>query len=481
MKEIIGRLKKSKPKIAVFGDIILDHYLFGTTERISPEAPVPVFEVKNETYVLGGAGNVANNLANFGADVSLFSVVGNDENSEIVINMLKQLSIISSGVVKDRSRKTTIKSRIVSKSQQIIRFDKEDKHLISEQVESLILEEFKRKIHHFDIVLISDYAKGLISPTLSQNIINISNMYKLKVLIDPKGTDYSKYKNAYLIKPNRQEAIISLNEDLEIDEIGKKLIKSYNFENVIITLSENGMKLFKNSDEIQKFPTKAKDIFDVTGAGDTVLSALGFGIASGISLEASVNFANSSTAVVIGKIGTSTVSFDEILEYDKKENLEFGGSKLKSWEELQEIVKNSNRKVVFTNGCFDILHIGHIKYLEKAKSFGDILVVGLNSDSSVKKLKGDNRPINEENDRAYLLAGLQSVDYITIFTEETPYELIKTLSPDILVKGGDYEGKVVVGSDIVDEVKLVDFVDGKSTTNIIKKAKGENFETPTLC
>jgi len=480
MKIIIEKLKGSKPKIAVFGDIMLDHYLIGDTDRISPEAPIQVVNVENEKYILGGAGNVANNLVHFGADVSLFSVVGNDENEIKMSKILKTLCINSSGVVKDRDRKTTVKSRVISRGQQMIRFDRETTKDISKNILSILIESFSRKINHFDIVLISDYGKGLVSKELSQEIIKISNQHNIKVLIDPKGFDYSKYQDSYLIKPNRKEAIESLNIGTNINEIGQKLIQKFNIQNVIITLSEDGMKLFQDSD-IQEFPTKAKDIFDVTGAGDTVLASLGFAIASKLPLKEAINFSNSASAVVIGKVGTSTVNFDEILEYEQKENIQVGQSKIKSLEELEEILKNSNQKIVFTNGCFDILHIGHIKYLEKAKSFGDTLIVGLNSDKSVKKLKGENRPINCEDDRAYLLAGLKSTDFIVIFEEETPLELIKNIRPNILVKGGDYKNKEIVGSEIVDEVQLVDFIDGKSTTNIINKAKKDNYETSRIC
>ena len=470
MKDIVDMLKDSRCKIALFGDIMLDHYLIGETEKISPEAPIQVVEIESEKYVLGGAGNVANNLVTFGVDVSIFSAIGNDDNEKKLLQILKNLSINSLGIIKDISRKTTLKSRIISRGQQIIRFDRESKHQISEDIENSIIESFKRRIHHFDIVLISDYGKGVISAQLSRTIIEISNKNNIKVIIDPKGDDYSKYRGAYLIKPNRKEAIESLNIGSDIDKIGSELIKKYDFNNVIITLSEDGMKLFQKDKEIETFPTKAKDIFDVTGAGDTVLASLGVGIASNISLENAIHFSNSATAIVIGKIGTSTVTYDEIIKYETQENITFGITKQKSWKELLHLLDSKrDQKIVFTNGCFDILHIGHVKYLEEAKSFGDILIVGLNSDKSVKALKGENRPINCENDRSYLLAGLESVDFVTIFDEETPYKLIQYLQPNILVKGGDYRGQTVVGSNLVDEVKLVDFIDGKSTSKIIER------------
>jgi len=470
MREIIDRLEKSKKEIALFGDVMLDYYLIGETDRISPEAPIQVIDIESEKYLLGGAGNVANNLISFGSDVTFFSVIGDDEDGKRVLNILDDLSVNISGVIKDKDRKTTIKSRILSRGQQIIRFDKESRSNISQNIENMIIDKFERNIKKFDVVLISDYGKGVISDSLSKKVIQISNQYGVKVLIDPKGDDYSKYSDAYLIKPNRKEAIESLNIGSDIDLIGKKLIENYRFENLIITLSEDGMKLFKKDREIEIFPTKAKDIFDVTGAGDTVLASLGIGIASKLSLKDSIHFSNSATAIVIGKVGTSTVTFKEVINYEKHKNIDFGDSKLKDWKELKNLINfKRDQKIIFTNGCFDILHIGHVKYLEKAKSFGDVLIVGLNSDSSVRKLKGESRPINCEDDRAYLLAGLKSVDFVTVFSEDTPYELIKYLKPDVVVKGGDYRGKHVVGSNIVDEVKLVDFVDGKSTSKIVEK------------
>ena len=470
MREIVDILKESKNRIAVFGDIMLDHYLIGETDRISPEAPIQVVEVETEKYILGGAGNVVNNLVAFGSKISLFSVVGDDENEKKLTKMLKNIFVNISGVIKDSSRKTAVKSRIISRGQQIIRFDRESEHTISKEIEDQIINIFKRDILKFDVILISDYGKGLVSDRLSRTIIEIANKNDIKVLIDPKGDDYLKYQNAYLIKPNRKEAIESLNIGSNIDEIGLELIRKYGFQNVIVTLSEDGMKLFQKDKNVESFPTKAKDIFDVTGAGDTVLASLGVGIASSISLKESIHFSNSATAIVIGKIGTSTVTYDEVLEYEHQENIKSGDSKIRSWEEILKFLeKNRYKKIVFTNGCFDILHIGHIKYLEEAKSFGDILIVGLNSDRSVRELKGKTRPINYENDRAYLLAGLESVDFVTVFDEDTPYKLIKYLKPNTLVKGGDYKGKDVVGSDIVDKVKLVNFVAGKSTSKIIKK------------
>ena len=314
------------------------------------------------------------------------------------------------------------------------------------------------------MILISDYNKGVISEYLSQQIIQIANKNGLKVIIDPKGFNYQKYQDAFLVKPNLKELFEAVGEKQNktlIDEVGKKLLTKYNFQNLIVTLSEDGIKLFTQKN-ILNFPTKAKKIFDVTGAGDTVLATLGVAIASNITLENSIELANIAAAVVIGKVGTATPTFTEIIQ--------FGNQKILSWNDLKAILDlNRDKKIVFTNGCFDILHVGHLKYLEKAKELGDILVVAINSDSSVRKIKGEKRPINLEDDRAYLLSGLACVDYVTIFSEETPYKIIDFLKPNILVKGADYKNKEVVGSNLVDEVKLIEFVTGKSTTNIIDK------------
>jgi D-beta-D-heptose 7-phosphate kinase/D-beta-D-heptose 1-phosphate adenosyltransferase len=474
LREIIEKLKSSKPKIAVFGDLMIDHYIFGDSERISPEAPIQVVDVKKDDKRIGGAGNVVHNLQVFGGETLLFSVVGNDENGNWLQNRFIDLGLNISGILKENGRITSIKSRVLSRGQQIVRFDNESRFDISKDIENSVISQFMNQIENIDLVLFSDYGKGFLSNSLSQKIIEISNRFGKRVLVDPKGRDYSKYRNSYLIKPNRKEAIDAFGGEIgEIEIIGKRLLDDYNFQNAIITLSEDGMSLFEKSGKVEKFPTKAKDIFDVTGAGDTVLASLGFSLASNLSLQDAIHFANSATAVAISKIGTSTVTFDEVLKLEEGENRISEDQKVKSWKELKEIVENlrkNHKRVVFTNGCFDILHFGHVKYLQKAKEFGDVLILGLNSDKSVKRLKGEARPINGENDRAGVLAGLQSIDYITIFEEDTPLDLIDFLRPDVLVKGGDYRGKEVVGSNLVKEIKLVDFLDGRSTTRIIERA-----------
>ncbi|WP_200763494.1 D-glycero-beta-D-manno-heptose-7-phosphate kinase [Nitrosophilus alvini] len=469
-------LKKSKPKILVVGDLMIDHYLWGRCERISPEAPVQVVDIKNESLVLGGAGNVLNNLLAFGADVNVASVVGDDENGEWLEKRLSDRGVKKLVLIKEDGRKTSKKTRVIASHQQIVRFDKESKEDINENSQKELVGSVKRNIDDFDLILLSDYGKGILTENVTKEIIDAARDAGVKVFVDPKGTDYSKYTGATLITPNKKEASLATGIDIKDEEslrkAGFKLKNELKLDNVIITLSEEGMAIFE--DEMTKIPTAAREVYDVTGAGDTVLAALGFAVSVGKGLKEAARFANLAAGVVVGKVGCATATIEEIEEYESSLHKSSSDSHIKSFDEIEKIaglLKEKGKKVVFTNGCFDILHIGHVKYLEKAKALGDVLIVGLNSDNSVKRLKGENRPVNEQYDRAYLLAALEAVDYVVIFDEDTPYELIKRVKPDVLVKGGDYKDKEVVGSDIAKEVKLIDFVEGKSTTGIIEKVR----------
>lgn len=465
----------SSPKILVIGDLMIDHYLWGSCGRISPEAPVQVVDIKKETTVLGGAGNVVNNLKALGAQVEVFSVVGYDMVSHELKSLLEEIGVLSY-LVNEHSRKTSKKSRIIASHQQVVRFDKETKEDIDVTSREKILNEFKSRCEEFDVVLLSDYGKGVLEESLTKDIISYANSKNIKVLVDPKGKDYSKYSGAYLMTPNKKEASIAT--DIEITDedslVGalKKLQSIANLEVPMITLSEDGIAIYR--DKLIKKPTVAREVFDVTGAGDTVLASLGYSLALGRDLISSIEFANLAAGVVVGKLGSATATLAEIEEYKSSLHKSSIEGHIKTVDEIENILKrlrSQNKRVVFTNGCFDILHRGHVSYLDVAKSFGDILILGLNSDASVKRLKGDNRPVNTEEDRAFVLAALESVDYVIIFDEDTPYELIKRVKPDILVKGADYEGKSVVGSDIAGEVKLVEFIHGRSTTKTIEKIK----------
>jgi len=462
------------PKILVIGDLMVDHYLWGSCKRISPEAPVQVINVNSESTLLGGAGNVINNLNALGAQVDVISVIGECASSEELKKLLSNINIDTHYLISQKDRITSRKSRIISDQQQVVRYDRECTDEINNHSITTILKTFKKIICDYDAVLLSDYGKGVLTFSLTQSLITIANKNGKKVLVDPKGLDYSKYQGAFLLTPNKKEASEATNISIEDQKSLTKVIKTLKnrcgLEISLITLSEHGIAVFDN--ELRVHPTVAREVFDVTGAGDTVLASLGFALSCNKTIDEAVKFANLASGVVVGKIGSATASLNEIIDYESSLNRSLSDAHIKTWNEISVIVSEmKNKKIVFTNGCFDILHIGHVKYLEEAKSSGDILILGLNSDNSLKRLKGKDRPINSQNERAYILASLEVVDYVVIFEEDTPLELIKLIKPDILIKGGDYEGKEVVGEDIVKELKLIKFIDGKSTTNTIKRIK----------
>ncbi|MGJ0300967.1 D-glycero-beta-D-manno-heptose-7-phosphate kinase [Aliarcobacter cryaerophilus] len=462
-----------KPNILVVGDLMIDHYLWGSCERISPEAPVQVVDIKKETTVLGGAGNVINNLVALGATVNVIGAIGNDEVGNELTQMLVDLGVETNLII-ENDRKTSKKSRIIAAHQQVVRYDRESKNSIAISTEEKIIDEFKKILKSVDVVLLSDYGKGVLTDSLTKELICLSNLDNKKVLVDPKGEDYSKYSGAFLLTPNKKEASLATKIKIDSKESLElaitKLKNEINLGVSIITLSEDGIAIF--DDKLTIKPTVAREVFDVTGAGDTVLAALGLMVAQNKDIYESVEFANLAAGVVVAKLGSATASLAEIEEYKAtlhKSDFEHHIKTFAQIEQIADRLRSKNKKIVFTNGCFDILHRGHVTYLKTAKSFGDVLVLGLNSDASVQRLKGQNRPINNEIDRAIVLSALESVDFVVIFDEDTPYDLIQLVKPDILVKDGDYEGKEVVGSSIAKEVRLVTFVEGKSTTSIIKR------------
>ena len=459
--------KNENPKILVIGDLMIDHYLWGKCERISPEAPVQIVNIDKESSVLGGAGNVINNLRALGSRVDVLSVVGDDYVANELKALLENIKVQSNMLIIEQNRKTSKKSRLIASQQQVLRYDNESIEDISSASEKEIINKLSANISNYDVVILSDYGKGVLTTKLTQEIISISNKNKVKVFVDPKGKDYSKYKGAYTLTPNKKEAIeasnILINDNESLEKAIKKLKEECELEVSLITLSESGIAIF--DDNLRIKPTVAREVYDVTGAGDTVIASIAFAIANHMKIDDAIQFANLAAGVVVGKIGSATASLDEIYEYESSLNKSNSSSHIKSFEEIEILAKklhDKGKKIIFTNGCFDILHAGHVKYLEEAKSYGDVLILGLNADSSVRKLKGPTRPINNQDDRAYILASLESVDYVVIFEEETPYELIKLIQPHILVKGGDYEGKDVVGQDIAQELRLVQFVNGKS-------------------
>ncbi len=463
-------LKNNGARILVIGDLILDDYLWGQTNRISPEAPVAVVDVQNETLRLGGAGNVINNILSLEARAGVISALGDDENGALIKEMLAKKGIDTGAVITSASRHTSRKTRIMAGNQQMLRVDKESKEYLARDDELAVIAAIKESVQHYDCVLISDYAKGVVTPSVAQAAISTARAQNKPVLIDPKGKDYSKYKGATLLTPNKKEASqatgIAITDDASLERALVKLRADLDLDYSLITLSEDGIALYK--DKLIKAPAKAMEVFDVTGAGDTVLATLGVLAALGQDLKEAIKIANTAAAVVVAKVGSATVTPEEISLFATQSTR----SGIIKKEELDLIVaklRRDGKKIVFTNGCFDILHRGHVKYLKESRSLGDVLIVGLNSDDSVRRLKGAARPINCQEDRAYVLAGLKSVDFVVIFDEDTPRDLIKLIVPDVLTKGADYKGKEVAGREFARELRLIDFEVGYSTTKIVER------------
>jgi D-beta-D-heptose 7-phosphate kinase / D-beta-D-heptose 1-phosphate adenosyltransferase len=467
-------LQNKHPRVLVIGDLMIDHYLWGNCKRISPEAPVQVIDIESESSVLGGAGNVVSNLKSLGARVDAIGIISDSEASHELQKLLTDINVDTNFLITQKNRTISKKSRIVASQQQVVRYDQESTEDITLESQDLLLNTFKKIIDNYEVILLSDYGKGVLTQEITKSIITIANKHQKKVLVDPKGVDFSKYKGAYLLTPNQKEASeatqINIKDNTSLIKAITKLKNDYDLDVSLITLSEDGIAIFDNKFRIH--PTNTREVFDVTGAGDTVLASLGFALACNLKIDPAIKFSNLAASVVVSKIGSATATLDEIIELESSLNKSSSIEHIKSLEEVKALskdLKSRNKKIVFTNGCFDLLHAGHVQYLETAKSFGDILILGLNSDRSVKAIKGSGRPINNETDRAYIVAALEVVDYVVIFDEDTPYNLIKMINPNTLVKGNDYEGEKVVGQDIVDELILVEFVEGKSSSQMINK------------
>ena len=466
-------------RVLVIGDLMLDEYLWGKAERISPEAPVQVVEVVREDLRLGGAGNVVHNLAALGAKVSICSVIGDDENGVLLRRAFQAKGVDLAGLFDDPDRRTSKKTRVIAAHQQIVRIDRETSSPIGALCEEAMLAYLEASCRSFDVIVVSDYLKGVLTPDILSAVCQAGRRLAIPVVVDPKGDDYGKYRGATLLTPNRKEAEIASGvaiTDLEtLEKAAAGLLSRLDLDALLITRSEAGMSLFRQQGEAVHIPTVAREVFDVTGAGDTVISVLSLGLACGLALPEAAWVANVAAGIAVGKLGTSTVSPQEIVA-EVSHGLKDSDSKIKNLDVLARIIaseRSRGKRVVFTNGCFDLLHVGHVKYLQKARTLGDLLVVGLNSDASVRRLKGERRPLIEESERAHILAALDCIDFVVLFDDDTPLKLIEALVPDVLVKGGDYRVEEVVGRELVEasggRVELVQFVDGKSTSRIIEK------------
>jgi len=479
MKKIINQIKNNGTKnVIVIGDIMLDEYIFGSVDRISPEAPVPVLKQGKTEWSLGGAANVAANCRHIGFKVHLLGLIGaHDKTGEKVSSLLNELKISLSGLVRSSERVTTTKQRIMAQSHQMLRVDSENNEPLSTCEFRELTQRFDECIKPNTIILISDYSKGVISSNLINYILQKTQGQNCTILVDPKGPDFKKYKGVHFLKPNFKEyqqiaASLGLPKQNSIEENGMEICKQLNLQGgLLVTLGEKGIKAILPTGCFDS-PSVKREVYDLTGAGDTVFAYLALGLSHGLTLESTLNLANHAAAVAVSHLKTYAVSLDELVDkqYETSEKIFLDWARLKielDWLKLE------NKKVVFTNGCFDILHPGHIHVLREAKKLGDILVVAINTDASIKRYKGDARPVNSLDDRMAVMAAIGVVDFVVSFDQDTPKELVAYLKPDVLVKGGDYQAINVAGYDTVIEnggrVEIIDLVPGKSTTNIVKK------------
>jgi D-beta-D-heptose 7-phosphate kinase/D-beta-D-heptose 1-phosphate adenosyltransferase len=481
------------PKVLVVGDFTLEVYIYGDVEKISPEAPVPVLKISETEHRCGGAGSVGANLAALGAKAYCLGIIGDDQNGKILKAKLIEAGADIDGLLKAPNRPTISKQRLIGLAQhlhrqQLIRMDTESTEPISDELNEMILAAYKDKLPDVDMVCLQDYNKGLLSDSFCQRMIRLANEANKKVLVDPCLTsDYSKYIGATAISPNRKESSAAVGFEVTDEESVAKaadyLFQKLKLEAVIITLDKEGAYL-KTQGKSAMIPTRPRGVYDVTGAGDMVLAMLAAALAADCNYETAVQLSNIAGGIEVEKFGTATVTVEEIADEIAGQNRGAGGKIHTAESLLSELARHRRHKktIVFTNGCFDVLHRGHIEYLQFCRRQGDIVVVGLNSDSSVKVIKGPDRPINNEHDRASLLAVLEMVDYITIFTESKPTDLIRKVRPDVLVKGEDWAVKGVVGREFVEsyggKVVLAPLVENKSSTATIEKIK--SLETQSL-
>ena len=465
-------------KVLVVGDIMLDEHIWSKVNRISPEAPVPVADVVSTVYTPGGAGNVANNIQTLGGKAYLVGVVGKDTAKDKLFEALRERGIGTDKIIVDEHRPTTLKSRIIAHGQHVVRVDREERSPIGSELSQTVLESAKSIIDEVDVLLISDYAKGVVTCKVARNLIAMAKEQGKMVSIDPKGTDYQKYKEATIVTPNRGELEIVtkmvIADEPSLVRAGQKLLQELKAEFVLVTKGKEGMSLFERKGKITHISTVTSKIYDVTGAGDTVVATLTLALAAGAKVREAAELCNWTAGAVVRKVGTATATrkeLEEIIRYRPGEKV---NRKIRSLDELKKIstrLKKEGKKVVFTNGCFDLLHIGHIKYLQKAKEFGDVLVVGVNSDNSVKKVKGPKRPLLPQEERAKILAALEYVDYVTIFSALTPEKVIEALKPNVHVKGGDYQPEDLPEARMVEsyggKVMVVNEIEHRSTTELI--------------
>lgn len=472
-------IKKVRPaSILVAGDVMVDEYVLGDVERISPESPVPVLVARERLRRLGGAGNVVRNLVSMGATVALFATIGSDNAGQWFKKHCYEIGVDTFWLKTDAFRPTTIKTRVVARNQQIVRIDEENTGRISNEIEKKVIEELKSVIPQVKAVIVSDYGKGFLTPNILKALLAQAKLESIPVLVDPKGMDFSKYKGATYITPNVREASLASGTDIvdnnSMELAGTILLKQTHADGIVVTRGRDGSSIITESG-VEHFSVKPVEIVDVTGAGDTVISTLALAVASGLKIQEAIQLANLAASLVVARFGAATVTIEEMVDSLKSDHQK---RKIIQASEIDQALRHHRIQghiIVFTNGCYDLFHAGHLELLRKASSFGDVLVVGVNSDKSVKRIKGKQRPIVPESERLDILSALNFVSYVVSFDQDTPLNLIKEVKPDVLVKGADWKGKPVVGEDFVldrgGRVEFVKLLPGVSTTELISKIK----------
>lgn len=471
------------PSVLCIGDVILDRFMHTRVRRLSPEGPVPVAQIVSVEDVAGGAANVCMNISALGGACCIIGVVGDDPAGQALEAMISQHAGATARLVVEEGRPTTEKTRFIAQGQQLLRADTETASPISEQTAAKVVEAAEAELQHADVVVLSDYAKGVLTPWVIQRIIALAQGQHKQVVVDPKTHDLTRYNGATVITPNGKETFeatgISPDDDAKAVAAGTRILTSAHIDAVLITRAEQGMSLIQRNAPALHIPTHAREVFDVVGAGDTVIATLAYTLAQGHSLPDAARTANVAAGIVVGKSGTATVSQAELeaaLALKAQTKSTSSASKIADQKALKTRVREWQRqglKVGFTNGCFDLLHVGHITLLEFARAHCDRLVVALNSDASVKRLKGPERPITNQGDRQRVIAALQASDAVVLFEEDTPAEIISLLQPDVLVKGADYQISDIVGADVVlargGQVLTCELIPDRSTSRIVEK------------
>jgi len=470
-------------RLLVVGDLMIDEYVWGNVDRISPEAPVQIVAVNSEDYTLGGSGNVVNNLVALGAEVSVLGVIGTGRNGRQLLDKLSDLGSNTEGIIQETGRPTTKKTRIIAEHQQVLRIDRETRKNVSTKTFASITALAEKMVPEVDVILISDYGKGLITRNLIEKIVNLAKAHGKITVADPKGLDFSKYAGISLLTPNKNEASLASGVEIinekSLASAGNVLLEKSATEKLLITCGKDGMVLFEPGHKPYTISTKARDVYDVSGAGDTVIAVLGLGVAAGLSFKEAVTLANTAAGIVVGKVGTATVTRRELaraLQQPRDSTV----SKHRSIKELAEISRklhNDRKRIVLTNGCFDLLHTGHIKLFAASKRLGDVMIVALDDDDSVRRLKGANRPVISAAERVGILSALDSVDYVVVFATNELADVLKSIRPDVLTKGSNYESEAVEGREIVENyggrMELVPITEEISSSQIINNIKNK--------